>query len=263
MRNVHWQGVLVWWVCLLMATDLLAQPLAAQALDDDAAVEAGREALSRRGQPPWYDRQKDDVRRVDVGAPPSPPKAGDWEAQPRSATPRRESSVWAAVMQALLYCTYAGLVLLLVALVALLIRAFLRSEARSAASKQQILVGTDEDVDRVEELPFQVRRPAGDFLAEARRHYEAGNYSEAIIYFYSHLLMELDRNQLIRLTRGKTNRQYVREVRPQPRLQDLLKLTMIAFEDVFFGHHVLDRGRFESCFDRLDEFESQLREVAA
>jgi hypothetical protein len=31
---------------------------------------------------------------------------------------------------------------------------------------------------------------------------------------------------------------------------------MVAFEDVFFGNHPLDRNRFESCWTRLDEFEA-------
>ena len=126
-----------------------------------------------------------------------------------------------------------------------------------------MLVGTDNDVDRVEALPFEVRRPQGDLLSEARRHYEAGNYNEAIIFFYSYLLVELDKSQLIRLTRGKTNRQYLREVRRQPLLHELLSLTMVAFEDVFFGHHQLPRSRFETCFRRLDEFEAHLQETVA
>jgi hypothetical protein len=31
---------------------------------------------------------------------------------------------------------------------------------------------------------------------------------------------------------------------------------MIAFEDVFFGDHPLERARFESCWLRLGEFET-------
>jgi hypothetical protein len=38
---------------------------------------------------------------------------------------------------------------------------------------------------------------------------------------------------------------------------------MVAFEDVFFGHHRLPRSRFETCFQRLDEFEAGIQEAAA
>jgi hypothetical protein len=34
---------------------------------------------------------------------------------------------------------------------------------------------------------------------------------------------------------------------------------MVAFEDVFFGKHGLDRERFESCWRRVDEFRRGLQ----
>jgi hypothetical protein len=41
----------------------------------------------------------------------------------------------------------------------------------------------------------------------------------------------------------------------------MLDRTMVAFEDVFFGRHPLERQRFESCWGRLDEFHRRLDEV--
>ena len=35
-------------------------------------------------------------------------------------------------------------------------------------------------------------------LAEAERHYLAGDLEQAMIYYYSHLLVELDKGQVIR-----------------------------------------------------------------
>jgi hypothetical protein len=116
---------------------------------------------------------------------------------------------------------------------------------------------------RVEELPMQLSAPRGDFLAEARRRYEAGDYSGAIIYLFSHELLQLDRHQRIQLERGKTNRQYLREVRNEPFLANALSRTMVAFEDVFFGHHALDRTRFEACWREVDEFHRRLPTGAA
>jgi hypothetical protein len=65
----------------------------------------------------------------------------------------------------------------------------------------------------------------------------------------------MDKNQVIRLTRGKTNRQYLREIARRPPLRALVEQTMVAFEDVFFGNHPLDRSRFESCWQQLDSFD--------
>jgi hypothetical protein len=247
---------------LLLATALGSG--SAYALTDDEAVEASRKGLSRRGDYPWYDAQNDGVKRVDVAPAPPPPQAGDWEWKGRNTPPTRPSLGLGAVFgRVLLALGFAVLIGLLALVVWLLIRTFLANETVSDDSRKRAVIGTDEDVDRVDALPFKVRRPRGDLLEEARRHYEDGNYNEAIIYFYSYLLVELDKGQLIRLTRGKTNRQYLREIRPRPLLFELLEMTMIAFEDVFFGHHALGRDRFESCFHRLDEFETQIREAAA
>ena len=68
-------------------------------------------------------------------------------------------------------------------------------------------------VDDAEALPFLAERPRGDLLGLARQHYEQGNYSEAIIYLFSYELVELDRGSRIQLAKGKTNRQYLRELK--------------------------------------------------
>jgi hypothetical protein len=115
----------------------------------------------------------------------------------------------------------------------------------------------------MESLPFQVRRPQTGLLAEARRRYEQGDYGGAIIYLFSYQLVQLDKHQLIYLAKGKTNRQYLRELAPLPRLFEILEETMIAFEDVFFGKYRLDKDRFESCWRGMDEFHGQLEQMHA
>jgi len=254
----------LWAVALLGILAAVAGSSRAYALTDEEAVEAGRKRLSRSGAYPWYSAADDDVRRVDVAPPPPPPRAGNWEATvPTIAPPTPAFTIWDVLGKVLLALGFALLIGLLALVVWWMMRAFLEGESVADTSMKRAVIGTDDDVDRVDALPFKVRRPRGDLLDEARRQYEAGNYNEAIIYFYSYLLVELDKSQLIRLTRGKTNRQYLREVRRRASLFELLEMTMIAFEDVFFGHHSLGRERFESCFRRLDEFETQIREAVA
>jgi hypothetical protein len=154
--------------------------------------------------------------------------------------------------------------LLLVALVALIVRAYLlRSQLRPNSMRR----GADQDqatidVDRVEKLPFPVRRPQSDLLGEARRHYEAGDYVEAIIYLFSYQLVHLDKHDLVRLAKGKTNRQYLGEVRSHRDIMRIVSETMYAFEDVFFGRHEIDRDRFELCWNQLDQFHRDVQQVA-
>ena len=227
-------------------------------------VDAGRDALQSRPDYPWYDEDTDDVRRVDVKAEKPPPQARDWEldedydsSSTGGGNVGASAGFWAAMMW--LFWILIGLILL--GLIAAMIFAFMKNDGSSDSTYegQKIIEPT---IERVEDLPFHVRRPKSDLLTEARRLYEAGDYNEAIIYFYSYQLVELDRNQLIRLERGKTNRQYMREIHRQPPLHGLVQPTMFAFEDVFFGDHTLSRARFEKCFLRLDDFQNRILEAA-
>ena len=245
---------------MLLASGLWAQPAA-----DPQAVEAGREALDGSVTFPWYDSESDGIRRLDV----EPPADFEnrWSTWERRIKPKRTRTPWSMPDWLWTVLEVLGWTLLVMALVAVgyfLVHAFLVAESghASGVAEAEGKLGSG-DIDRVESLPFQLKAPQTDLLSEARRHYEAGNYKDAIVYLYSYQLVELDKHQLIRLTKGKTNRQYLREVRRRGDLFGLLRGTMLAFEDVFFGNHPLDRGRFESCWSGLDAFHQGLEQATA
>src|SRR5207253_2223269 len=150
-----------------------------------------------------------------------------------------------------------ALVLLLGLIAYLIATSFLKEEVSEFASVRKV-IESRRDADRVEALPFHVRAATGDFLAEASRLYQAGKYSEAIIYLFSFELVELDRHHVIRLAKGKTNRQYVREARGRPLLRAVLETTMVAFEEAFFGNKTLPRELFERSWTRVNEFRLEL-----
>jgi hypothetical protein len=152
------------------------------------------------------------------------------------------------------------LVLLLGLIAYLIATSFLKDEVSETSSVRKV-VETRRDADRVEALPFHVRAAKGDFLTEAGRLYDAARYSEAIVYLFSYELVELDRHHVIRLAKGKTNRQYVRETRQRPLLRAVLETTMIAFEDAFFGNKTLSREDFERSWHRLNEFQLELERM--
>jgi hypothetical protein len=216
-------------------------------------VDTGREALRDTGSFPWYDETNDQLRRIEV----KPPKA-PRTSQFGNANWFFGSGDWFTPL------AWTGIALLLGLIVYLLVRAFLlREKAAARAATHDDDAGVGENVDRVDQLPIKLRRPTSDLLSEARAQYQAGNYAEAIIYLYSHLLVALDKRSLIRLAKGKTNRQYLREVSTRAGLRGMLEQTMIVFEDVFFGDHRLERDRFESVWNRLDEFDTLLDEASA
>jgi hypothetical protein len=233
-------------------------PYAAAQDESDAPIEDARESLGRRGAFPWYDRQADAPRplRLKTVEDDSDNRNSTW--QPTPATPRRMPNLsWLGYLLSIM--GLSALVALLVLAVIFITRAFLSGEVMETAGSQ--VVETGHDVDRVEHLPFQLRKPTGDFLSEARRLYEAGDYSQAILYLYSHFLVQLDRQQVIRLAKGKTNRQYQRETRSRPVLYQILEITMVSFEDAFFGHHNISREQFEASWNRLAEFDAELTQV--
>ena len=152
--------------------------------------------------------------------------------QPRDWRWLEDSSPQLSLPGSLLqWLSWIAIILLLAGVAYLLVRALRHREKRSAKSGHDD--GPGGDADRVE-----------------------------IIYLFGFQLVQLDKQQIIRLTKGKTNRQYLREVGPRKALQRLVEQTMVAFEDVFFGNHTLDRARFESCWSRLDEFQSLSAEGA-
>jgi hypothetical protein len=218
---------------------------------------------------PWYDAEQDELKRVNV----RPPAKWPWFEWIADFFQSLEGPDWDGSWLSTLFgglgtfatvVVWSILILALLLLAYVLIKGFMWIKWRNRQDSDE----DDSEEDRlrqarVDELPMQLTAPRGDFLAEARRRYEAGDFSGAIIYLFSHELLQLDRHRRIQLERGKTNRQYLREVRGEPFLATALSRTMVAFEDVFFGHHPLDRSRFEACWQEVDEFHRRLPEGAA
>jgi Domain of unknown function (DUF4129) len=259
----RWCDAAVWATCVLVSGLCLslAGAASAQTVDGERAIESGRQALGSRGNYPWYDAQQDAVRRIDVRAPKEAAahRNSTWEAKPPQSPPTTWS--FRGFWEVLRLLAWTAILLLLVVLVVLLVRAFLNREAGQEQTPEAAeTTAARSDPDLIENLPFQVPRLQSDLLAEARRLYELGRYSEAVIYLFSYQLVQLDKHQLVRLARGKTNRQYLREVASRPDLRDILARTMVSFEVVFFGHHTLDREPFEACWTRLDEFHLRMEE---
>ncbi len=221
-----------------------ANPGTRAAGDPSTSVRQAGQALAHRGEYPWYDPSADDLRPLSVSPPPPPSPSWSWSIDPWIRT-AFQWLVWIVLAAALAVVAW------------LLYRAGRSVEPVGPAA--EVRSETAEERRRIEALSLPVREKPADFLAEAARCYQAGNYREAIIYFFGHQLLELDRHQLIRMTKGKTNRQYLGEIGRLAGLQRLLEQTMVAFEDVFFGNHPLDRDRFEACWSQQDRFDALVR----
>ena len=228
--------------------------------DQESPVVTAREALRAQSSMPWYDPDQDSIRRISVKPPEDDVhRQSRWAADAASSVPtdERPVSLFWRIMQVLAWITLAAL---LVAVMWLLVWAAGRLD-RSRLTEDKTVDRAKVDPERMEDLPMSIPPTDRDLLAAARACYEAGDYGRAIIYAYAYQLMELDQHHAIQLSKGKTNRQYLRELRAKPRLRELLRDTMLVFEDVFFGHHTLSRPQFQRCWDSLDEFHQQLEQL--
>jgi hypothetical protein len=204
-------------------------------IDADQAVSQGAQALDSWWDYPWYDDQTDGVRRINL--------KGEVQRPPPTAARGTSGASWD-----LEWLGWVLLGLVALGILIMLLRAYVNRSRDSADSGKAGVVGSAASVDRLEDLPFPLEQTDGDLLSAARRASERGNYDQAIVLLYSYQLLELDRREDIRLTKGKTNRQYLRELRARPQLARLLNTSMVAFEDVFFGGHSLSEERFQECW---------------
>ncbi|MEN1678092.1 MAG: DUF4129 domain-containing protein [Planctomycetota bacterium] len=240
---------------ILALAALLPSAAGGELSDPETAVEAGRQALDAQWDLEWYDDEADAFELIDTRQ-----RDYDWEWLSWIG----DFFTWLSSFNldfdfASLLRLLAWLVILAVAawLIYSIVKAYQRVELYSAEK-----VETEDDgrthIERVEALPVAVERRVGDLLGEARRLRSAGDLTMAVVYLYSHQLVQLDRAGMIRLIKGKTNRQYLRELKrasPPETLATTLSDTMLLFERSFFGAHPPDEGKLDRCFAATEAFE--------
>jgi hypothetical protein len=249
------------------AVCLIALAAAAFAADPQKSVVDGARALDHwwPNQYPWYDADDDraggdGIAPIDVSTPWWENWNPNWNLNWNWNWSADLSWLWTTMK----YAAWATIAALAAYLIYAIVRfssdreyrlAWLRKNAADANRQAEMRR-------RTEALPLPGDQRPLDLLDAARLCCAAGRYGEAIVYLFSHQLVQLDKHRRVHLARGKTNRQYLREIGPYSPLGRLFRQTMVAFEDVFFGHHAIGRTRYEACFGRLDEFEALAAENA-
>ena len=134
-------------------------------------------------------------------------------------------------------------------------------QARNARTTR--LSDKNREESKMQELPFEVEQSRFGLLAQAERHRAMGDFSKAVIYLFSHALIEMDNARCIRLERGKTNRAYLRELRNHDYLTGFTDQLVSAFEFSFFGKHVLRQETFEVIWQQVPAFDAYLKQFIA
>ncbi|HUP81721.1 MAG TPA: hypothetical protein VM260_24430 [Pirellula sp.] len=228
-----------------------------------------RSTIKRSTHSVWYDSDEGTIRPIRSN---KPIDVGDRHDSIAGDDKYTAPSWWTAfrnlIGEFLSWIFYSWQIILIVCLVCLLSvvgflifkyglsfqEQFRRMTAKSIKEKEREKV-------KIQDLPFEVEQTMYGLLAQAERYRMAGDFSKAIIYLFSHALLEMDSARCIRLERGKTNRVYLRELRNRDFLKGFTSQLILAFEYAFFGKHALSKEAFERIWQQLPAFNAYLKQA--
>lgn len=244
--------------------------------EEDAYASDDR-AVRRGTHPVWVDRETESVR-----VPPHQLEQQDYSdrhdaIKSESGSSNRfgwwdylfgsgsGSSFWSSFFDGLMQVWRILLILILLCVVGSAIYYIVRTGKFSyfARRAQQTTLGEDVELQqaKISELPFELEGSMVGLRAQAEKYRNSGDYSKAIVYLFSYLLVELDQSHCIRLERGKTNGVYLREVTPWTQLCSYLQGAVRLFEQAYFGRRQIDRDAFEELWSKIIAFEQMLAQI--
>lgn len=255
--------LLSWWLVLGC---LMVETTPAEALEQGVFSESEQSVLQKATDESWYSA-KSGERMV------RSPRTGDRidardrhdviETASRASRSARSggNSIWddffAFIFEIWSYLLLIGIVVL--ALIALFFILQRRGFSFARSKRSRAVDVAERDRLKVTDLPFELEQSQVGLLAQSDEFRRRGDYTKAMIYLFSHLLVELDAGGLIRLERGKTNRYYLRELAPNEKINKYMHHVVRWFEHVFFGKNAMDADAFERLRARVPEFEGWLK----
>ena len=222
------------------------------------AQDVGLESLKRQSLP-WYDAQSEQVKPVELEAREDPRSGLRGTIAKKKQKKAKTSWNWdrSFLENVTTFLYWLLWIALVVAFAILAVWVVRNIDVKQPSARE----GTESGrslAQSVAQLPFQVEIGNDDFRSLAAKAFHANDYRQAIIWLFSHVLISLDQKNLIRLKKGKTNRQYLRELADERQLSSYYADVMVPFEATFFGDKDLNREQFASCWDGLSHFEQQV-----
>lgn len=249
--QLFWSNaVLVALICSLLLSQARAQDEAGPLTTANAAEE-GRDSLRSSYDYPWYDVANDSTRGLAL-----PPDQTVAPKPPPPPTPvTYGSNTSSGDFQ---YLWWFLLVVVVLIILWLIIRTMQQRDPEWQAAKARPQPGTLTSVARLTDLPIELSPRVTNMQDEARRLAGIGNYSLAIVYLYSHMLVRLTEARRIQLSKGKTNRQYLRELRSDPELWKFFSRAIGQFEQSYFGNHPPSPAMFDALLHDWQPWETEL-----
>lgn len=253
---------------LLLAAILLAGFVCASA----NAQEKFDSALKSSGLP-WYDASSGGLKQSKAPERPKsvvadrhriPPfqtkKKGQPKPKPAAAAPAAPAAGGAAASIGTTFVWFAG-GLLAILLIGLLVYGFLKLESEDGGDTDESKKRKRKIRDHIKHLPFEIEEQDGDFETFAEKSLRDGDYSKAVIYLFADVLVAMSESGVVRLQRGKTNRQYLNDIWDHGEIRPYYRKVMTAFEDAFFGKHEIEKSRAEECFAQRPTFDASLEKI--
>lgn len=216
------------------------------------ADEEGRSALKDSYDFPWYDAANDTTRGLAL--PPDQTKA----PPPPTPPPSQVTYGTNTTSSDFEYLWWFLLVVVVLIVLWLIIRTMQQRDPEWQAAKSRPQPGALTSVARLTDLPVELSPRVTNMQDEARRLAGLGNYSLAIVYLYSHMLVRLTEARRIQLSKGKTNRQYLRELRSDPALWKFFSRAIVQFEQSYFGDHPPSPALFDALLHDWQPWETEL-----
>ncbi len=203
---------------------------------------------------PWYSSETDGAAFV-----PFPKEREDKPRVERETRSPREPGAFWGFFATMSYWTLLGIGLIVLAFILVLAWYVLyrnKDLFRKLWKKEEY----KERLRRIETLPEEARDMFDDLIGAATRAFEAGQYRNALIYYFSHQLVWLDMHELIRMHKGKTNHEYARELKQATEVLPYYESSMALFESVYYGDHPITRLLFLGIWEHRHDFSRAVKE---
>ena len=201
---------------------------------------------------PWYSKRE----RAPVYLPQEPPKA------PKPVKPKKDRA-WhrstgtargtGGIIMGFFWAIFALFCLAVIVAIAIAARKYwLGAKLRKDRDREDEKARAR----RIETLAPEAVERYDDLFAAASEARARGDLRLALVYFFSWLLVEMDKREFILLDKGKTNLEFWRELEGFDELRSIYRSAMSEFERVYFGGVAISRDEFERVWELRKPFDA-------
>ena len=221
------------------------------------SIESDFDAAYTKANFPWYSSEEKSVvflREPVKETETSRPRRARSLRSFRTASASQGGGFWGRVLT--LWLPVAALVVLFGVLVLFFVKQYKTQSLRRRVREEELRRRRR----RIETLAAEARNRYDDLDKAAEEALACGDLRSALIFYFSWILVEMDRRDVVLMDKGKTNLEYWRELEDFPRLRDLYHAVMVDFDRVYFGGLAISREAFDKTWSLRETFKQLMFE---